>query len=288
MSIINELKSSVSQLNEAVGNAAEKAKKYTVDSLNTASDYFIKQFGIQDEIDSVKKFFNPESTKVELKGIKRFPKNIQEEKAFILIPYEYNAKNVNYYSNIKFVENPTEGSIVLPAPTSGLIQNDNHSWNEEEGLGSTMLNQVGLNVGQGLYAAGTMFSKQLMEGNFINDYASLLYNGTAFRTYMFDWELSFESKEDVISFFEILTLIRKFSLPDYNKYLTKYPYFWKIFPVKRQNQFNLYLKDCVITNLIMNYAPSGIIQLHSSGHPLQVTLSIEFKELFRASRNDLK
>lgn len=261
---------------------------FSVDGLNNLATSFTDKFKkVYSETESnVTRFFNPESGIKSFTGIKKFPKNLKDEKAFILIPYEFNPKNTNYYANVSYVENSNGGSIILPSPTNGLSINDNHNWGEAEGLGNTFWQQMLTNLQQGAKQIGAGAYEHLMESKFINDWSSLNYGGTNFRSFSFDWDIHFNSQEEAVQFFDIVTLIRKLSLPEYNASYVRYPYFWKLFPVKKDNKFKMYIKDSVITDFSINFAPDGVIQLHSSGHPVHCTLSISFKELFRASAND--
>ena len=61
---------------------------------------------------------------------------------------------------------------------------------------------------------------------------------------------------------------------------------WVVYPAMNTN-IGLFMKDCVITDMTVNYTPDGILRRFYSGHPVNVNLSISVKELYRADTRDV-
>jgi hypothetical protein len=126
----------------------------------------------------------------------------------------------------------------------------------------------------------------IQKGKSINDYASLSYQGSNFRTFNFAWDLIPHSLQEAEKLAEIIKIIRKHSLPSYNSTIIDYPHLWDVTPLVSEG-INVKLLDCVITNLTVNYTPEGVLRRFNSGHSTSVNLELEFKELYRASSDDI-
>ncbi len=213
--------------------------------------------------------------------------NYASDKTFLLKAYSYDT-GVN--TSAAFIDNPSKISnsaldIVLPAPTNGFTLNESGNWEEMEGLqsiGGDLIRNIA-SMARGIAGAA---SKHYKKGTFVNDYASLSYSGSEFRTWSFDWELMYNSAVEANTIYTIINSVRRLALPVYEGPEIQYPYMWKLFPIKK-NAMGLYLKDCVITSVDVNYSPDGVMQLHTSNHPTKVALTIAFKELYRADRRDI-
>ncbi len=124
----------------------------------------------------------------------QFPleRNIDFNDFFIMTPYEFrisaNRRNRrSLKANARRILN-TNNQIVLPTPTSGLTLNENGNWEDEEGYlsfggGATA------GIAKKVIADVGSTAKQFTKGQFINDYASLSYKGSNFRTFSFSWNL---------------------------------------------------------------------------------------------------
>ena len=216
----------------------------------------------------------------------QFPKDISNKSdSFLMIPISYRItlKSHRFYQKINKI--PDSVKIILPTPSEGLNLTEGSNWDETEGLISF---KEGAKAGFGkkMIESGGTPLKHLIKGEFINDYASLSYNGSNFRTYSFSWDLIPSSEEEATILSKIISKIRKESLPTYTGQLIHYPAMWNLFPVS-QNPMGIYIQDCVITNFTVNYTPDGVLRMYKTGHPLSVKMSIDFKELYRASQSDV-
>lgn len=209
------------------------------------------------------------------------------KQSFIMWPVDY---SVNYKYNLanKIKNSVTEDAIILPTPSGGLTLSESGQWEELEGFASLSKGLKTTMINKGLEQIGVL-GQHAIKGSFVNDYASLQYKGSEFRTYSFSWDLVPSSKEEALTITEIIKRIRENSLPDYGDGSVnqiKYPSMWKVHPVF-SNEIRFYLKDCVISNFTVNYTPEGFLRIYNSGHATSLNLDIEFKELQRPTRGDV-
>lgn len=221
----------------------------------------------------------------------QFPSDISQLKdVFMMYPEDFKVETNSRGVNSKKISY-TADRIALPTPAEGITLNESGEWEEMAGyqnLRGAATGAAGKAVMDGLGPAG---KHTIGKGVFINDYASLSYSGSGFRTYSFSWDLIPSSESEARSIMEIIKLIRRNSLPDYNKTgeggRLSYPKMWKVYPAMN-TEIDLFLKDCVITNFTVNYTPDGVLRLYNSGHPVSVNMQIEFKELYRAEVGDVR
>ncbi len=220
----------------------------------------------------------------------QFPSDIDtgDHDVFVMYPVQF---KVTTDSNMAQKVNYSKGNeIVLPTPVSGIELSEGGEWEETVGY---------QRLGGGIFSAGFKeFQNQLgasaqvlNKGNFINDYASMTYQGSNFRTYSFAWDLFPASLKEANDLSSIIKEIRRNTLPGYGSGENsianiEYPSMWKVFPAAK-SKIDLYLKDCVITNFSVNYTPDGILRTFTSGHPLAINIKIDFKELYRADKGDI-
>ena len=211
------------------------------------------------------------------------------EKAFVMSAYSYdtNTNTSARYEDTPAVMKNTSFRAVLPAPTGGFVLNESGNWEETEGLMDLTgdLTRIGLSAMKGLSGIA---GKHLVKGKFVNDYASLSYNGSEFRTWSFSWDLMYNSAKEAKEIFDVINNIRRKALPSYKGPVVEYPFWWKVYPLANNiNAVGLHLQDCVITSVEVNYSPDGVMQLHTSNHPTKIEFSISFKELYRADARDI-
>jgi len=228
----------------------------------------------------------------------RFPKeNVLHENVFLMIPTKFKIRAQKSLSEQYNMKIPiSDGAIVLPTPSSGLSLSEAGNWDESEGY-QHALTQSGATdaaikatlkgVKDALGAAGNA----AFRGEFINDYASLAYQGSNFREFTFSWDLIPKSLEDAKIIQQIIQTIRYYSLPSYGGITTKrarvaFPYMWEVKPVLGNLDKTFIIKDAVITNFTTNYTPDGVLKTYNSNHPLSVNIEVSFKELYRATRAD--
>ena len=214
----------------------------------------------------------------------QFPSDVNtSEEAFIMTPYEFNVHISN--TKQKVTRNTNKKSIILPTPSGGLSLNESGNWDETEGFLDLASGLAGTFLKKTKEGAGTL-GAHVVKGQTINDYASLSYSGSNFRTYTFSWDLIPHSIEEAKELSEIIKTIRQYSLPNISGKTFKYPFMWKVSPCI-QTGINLSILDCVISNFSVNYTPEGVLRMFSSGHSTSINMEIEFRELYRASSGDI-
>ena len=204
--------------------------------------------------------------------------------SFIMTPYKYSVSTTRNTQKIsRDLESPS--SIILPTPSGGLSLNESGNWDETEGFLDFSSGVIGT-MAKKLKESGGTVAAHTIKGEFINDYASLSYSGSNFRTFSFSWDLIPSSMNEAIELSNIIKEIRKKSLPTYSGRLINYPSMWKVRPCKNAT-IGFFLLDCVISNFTVNFTPEGVLKMFESGHPTSISLELEFKELYRASASDV-
>ena len=133
--------------------------------------------------------------------------NSQFENSFMMTPIKFkvSTKRGNKAQSVNS-QAKTGDSIVLPTPSSGLSLTESGSWDETEGYqhGATAqgLKEAGTKVivKKAVEAAGPA-GKIINKGKFINDYASLAFQGTNFREFTFALTFIFLRMTNLAFFF---------------------------------------------------------------------------------------
>jgi hypothetical protein len=220
-----------------------------------------------------------------------FPTDIaSSDDLFVMYPtaYETTRRGSGIVVNKKI---DPAGKINLPTPAQGLTLSESGNWDEMDGFQfdanmSSAPDAISKLAAHTAFEQGGPLVKLYNKGDFRNDYASLAYSGSNFRTYSFGWDLIPESQTEAENIAHIIKTIRRASLPKYNGTLISYPSMWRVYPAM-YTKCDLWLTDCVITNFTVNYTPDGVLRRFTSGHPLSVNMAIEFKELYRADYEDV-
>ena len=221
----------------------------------------------------------------------RFPAEDTGDKKnlFMMTPCTFQISSNRHLKQKAIESNEPLNTVILPTPNSGLTLTETGTWDEVAGFQDAegaVKNMAGEKAKEGL---GALWKHGLGKGGFMNDYASLAYQGSNFREFSFSWVLVPSSEEEAKRIQAIIEFVRNKALPDYSSTsgihgLTKFPYMWKVNPAVG-SPIKLQLMDSVITNVTVNYTPSGVLKTYSSGHPLSTNLEISFKELYRATRS---
>jgi hypothetical protein len=218
------------------------------------------------------------------------------DNAFIMTPVKFiiTTKKITATQKLSHVPATSE-SVVLPTPNSGLFLNETGNWDESTGYQharsfSGIKDLAIKGAAHQFKEQSGAFGNVLIKGEFINDYASLSYQGSNFREFSFSWLLIPTSEDEAVKLMNIIKQIRYYSLPNYgrtnNKGFIQYPYMWEVNPAV-DSKIDMTIKDSVITNFTVNYTPEGVLKTYNSGHPISVDISITFKEIYRASDGDV-
>lgn len=216
-----------------------------------------------------------------------FPEDIEKATdIFQMTPVGYRVERGGYSVNRE--QNIKDG-ICLPTPAGGISLSEGGVWDETDAFQSIDFATIAKQAAKKIAEQGGDLAKQMQKGFVLNDYASLAYTGSNFRTYTFQWDLIPSSEREAIAIAKIIQTIRYYSLPSYAKgsYTLLYPSMWRVYPAVKSNM-NLLLKDCVIESVTVNYTPDGVLKQYKSGHPVSVSLELAFKELYRADRTDIE
>ncbi len=218
--------------------------------------------------------------------------------SFIMTPVIFNvATNRNTKNQRVGKFSKTTNTIILPTPSNGINLQESGSWDETDGYQHGMSKQglkdfftKGL-VKKAKEGAGPL-GNAMAKGVFINDYASLAYQGSNFREFTFNWVLIPKSVEEAEVISKIIKRVRFYSLPNYKATNQKtatigFPWMWDVTP-SAGNEHIFRIKDCVVTNININYTPEGVLKTYSSNHPIYVELEVTFKELYRATDGDVE
>jgi hypothetical protein len=207
----------------------------------------------------------------------------------------YNFKALNKQSTTPNYNKTTKSCVItLPAPESGIVNNQTHSWDVQEGLigGRNTWDTIGKSTLAALMrktreSLGGII-KPMAQDIFINDMASLVYNGNEFREFSFTWSFIPQSEQESTTLENMLFQIQHESLPDLVGITSTPPSFWIVEIIFPESRKLFKIKECVLTNFSCNYQPEGILTIFKSGQPVKVQLDLGFKELKKLGKADLE
>jgi hypothetical protein len=192
-----------------------------------------------------------------------------------------------------------EGSIVLPMPESGLVDNTSISWSEEQmAVSSTedtdymsymweRLKARGANVLKN--ATGSLGAYYVQSrGATINDFTGLLFGGVDLRSYEFTYNLMPSSEGESKVLQQILYTFKKSSITTYDDTVVNFPKIFNIYVTMPRLKRELFeIKTCACTGVAINYDGDGRFNTFKNGFPIKVGLTLSFRELARIDRKDL-
>lgn len=137
-------------------------------------------------------------------------------------------------------------------------------------------------------ALGAAFD--LTAGSTPNPHVAVTFNNVKLRTFAYSWRFSPNSKEESEAVVNIVKTFNSRILPGKgNDYLLKYPNqcLIKLDPVQL-NELMKY-RPCVITDMSVNYAPSGIPAFFAGTNlPVEIELALSFQEIQIRTAEDYK
>jgi hypothetical protein len=126
----------------------------------------------------------------------------------------------------------------------------------------------------------------------INTKREMLYKGTDFRSFSFEFDLAPTSRSEVVETMALIKGLKYWSAPEN---LGETIHFPSTFTVNFFDRFgnaaeNLGLKigKSAITKLDVNFTPDGLWQTFTNGHPIHLKLTIELKEIELMYRNTIQ
>lgn len=192
--------------------------------------------------------------------------------------------------DIQSIKKP-EDTIILPISTNGVIDSTSNNWEQGVGLGASGIKDVFVkNILSGISSSLGDLGKYITSkrGFLVNDYASLAYSGTDFRQFEFSFTLIPKNSSEANSINNLVKSFKRNSLPSYTKMKIIYPNYWTIM-IKIPNHDDLIkLKNCVLTNMSVQYFNDGVPSIYMDGNPQKTEISVSFTELDRQDKKDYK
>lgn len=209
-----------------------------------------------------------------------------------------NAKNVAVtLSDKNFAKKQLEkgklvASIVLPLPNA-LSESISHSWDKEKSAqskiieaGSNLLGSVaGINaqnaIAQAAGMAGTRYP--VIDPGFFQQ-----YSGTEPRRFSMSWDFVIETQEQANTIFNIIKNFKAYSSPSQkiSNVVLMSPNFWLIKINNKRLSNALNLQPVVITQVDVDYAGSGFMDMYYDGTPKYLKVNIGFAEIRAVTTED--
>lgn len=149
-------------------------------------------------------------------------------------------------------------------------------------LGRRLLDNLPANVGRSVDAG---------IGSIINPKAALTFDGVVLKNHTFDWELAPKSRSESENLKNVITVLKKNSLPAYidilsnsegstlfSRGLLKYPSLVDIFLLGVDPSHYIYYKTSMITQINISYTPQSGHVIMAGGKPGIVTLTLSLLE----------
>lgn len=117
-----------------------------------------------------------------------------------------------------------------------------------------------------------------------NAKAEQLFKGVGFRDFMFEYQFAPRSEKEADSVLKIIRMFRHHMLPEYkdsSNFLFLYPSTFEIkyYKGSEENQYLEKIMTCVLTNMTVNYSPTGQFNTFENGMPSQIDVVLTFREL---------
>ncbi len=183
-------------------------------------------------------------------------------------------------------------NIVLPLPNS-LSESLSHGWQTTQGIqagagksiSSILEGVTGIdpNVAIGQAANLTGSRAPIVDPSYFQQ-----YSGTEPRKFSFSWELVIQTKIEAQKIFEIIQKFKQYSAPEImaSNAILKAPNYWDIKIGNKLLQTSMNIQHSVITQVDVDYAGSGLMDMYFDGTPKFLKLTIGFAEIKAITRAD--
>lgn len=189
-----------------------------------------------------------------------------------------------------------DSSVTLPYPIS-LSDNQNHNWENTEGLISQATSNILGASGESLSGKGGFVQKIL--GDNKKMYGALMnslgvrkavidpgyfqnYNGSTPRSFTMAYTLVPQSQKEAQTIKDIILWFKQYSSPTFisNSPLMGAPFVFNISFAGNQYISDMFKMDkCVLTGISVDYASDGSFMLYKDGFPKQIGLALNFAEV---------
>jgi len=219
----------------------------------------------------------------------KFPKdlNLEIQPYFMFSAFEWSSSRKST-QELRSIKTPID-TIILPLPTNGIVDNITHNWDEASGLtASGYLDVIQKNlINKAIDLTGDLGKYvQAEKGVMINDYASLAFGGTNFRSFDFTFNLTPKNASESKELQNLIKAFKKNSLPLYDDWKIYYPNFWNLKIVFPGGIDIIKVKNCVMNSIIVNHFPDTNLTTFKDGTPIKPELSLVFKELQKINRKE--
>ena len=189
-----------------------------------------------------------------------------------------------------------DSSVTLPYPVS-LSDNQNHNWENTEGIVAQLTNNILGASGASLSEKGGFIQKILGDGNKM--YSALMnklgvrkavvdpgyfqnYNGSTPRSFTMAYTLVPQSQKEAQTIKDIILWFKQYSSPTFvpKTPLMGAPFIFNISFAGNQYISDMFKMDkCVLTGISVDYASDGAFMLYKDGFPKQIGLALNFAEV---------
>ena len=189
-----------------------------------------------------------------------------------------------------------DSSVTLPYPIS-LSDNQNHNWENTEGLLAQVTGNALSASGESLSGKAAFIKKVLGDGKKM--YAGLMnslgvrkavvdpgyfqnYNGSTPRSFTMAYTLVPQSQKEAQTIKDIILWFKQYSSPTFisNSPLMGAPVVFNISFAGNQYITDMFKMDkCVLTGISVDYASDGSFMLYKDGFPKQIGLALNFAEV---------
>ena len=192
-----------------------------------------------------------------------------------------------------------DSSVTLPYPIS-LSDNQNHNWENTEGIISQVTNNILNASGESLSSKGSKlaFVKKIV-GDGKKFYSAVAnaagvrkavvdpgyfqnYNGSTPRSFTMAYTLVPQSQKEAQTIKDIILWFKQYSSPTFvpNTPLMGAPFIFNISFAGNQYISDMFKMDkCVLTGISVDYASDGAFMLYKDGFPKQIGLALNFAEV---------
>ena len=189
-----------------------------------------------------------------------------------------------------------DSSVTLPYPIS-LSDNQNHNWENTEGLISQLSSNILGVTGESLSKGGGFVQKILGDGKKM--YGAVMnklgvrkavidpgyfqnYNGSTPRSFTMAYTLVPQSQKEAQTIKDIILWFKQYSSPTFvpKSPLMGAPFIFNISFAGNQYISDMFKMDkCVLTGISVDYASDGAFMLYKDGFPKQIGLALNFAEV---------
>lgn len=192
---------------------------------------------------------------------------------------------------------PTVGTIInsidagQPNPTPGAVVGAARGAFQGTAAGAIQGVAGGLG-GLGVEAEGISGAVDQMFGSIVNPHVALFFTGMSLREHQFSWAFAPRNSQDSTNLKEIYYRIKRSALPAFTpdaQFMTlEYPMMVRVRILTKGGKELYPFKMCVIPQISMNYASSGIPAFHGDGAPVLQQLNMTLKEIEYFTSDDIK